>query len=33
MTLSSGAIETNEIVELDWTDMVDAFDYELPQRG
>src|SRR5690349_11166998 len=33
MTLTQGATDFNDIEELDWTQMLDAYDYARPQRG
>jgi small subunit ribosomal protein S1 len=33
MTLTQGATDYSDIEELDWTQMLDAYDYARPQRG
>ena len=33
MTVSSGSADMNDIEELDWTQLLDDYDYARPQRG
>ena len=33
MSLSQGVTELSDIEELDWTQLLDAYDYARPQRG